>query len=34
MDQIGPGSAPKPVREFGSGTAELVRMTEWCDRTG
>src|ERR1022692_4900741 len=26
---IAPGSDPEPVREFGSWTAELVRMTEW-----
>ena len=26
---IAPGSDPEPVREFGSWTSELVRMTEW-----
>jgi hypothetical protein len=31
---VAPGSDPEPVREFGSGTADLVRMAEWLKSKG
>jgi transposase len=31
---VAPGSDPEPVREFGSWTADLVRMAEWLKSKG
>src|SRR2546425_6612580 len=31
---VAPGCDPEPVREFGSWTADLVRMAEWLKSCG